>query len=36
SACMLLCVVETLRLPPNAGDHVSRARPKLSSSDAGR
>jgi hypothetical protein len=36
AACMLLCVVETLRLPPNAGDHVSRARPKVSSSDASR
>jgi EmrB/QacA subfamily drug resistance transporter len=36
AACLLICVVETLRLPPNAGDHVSRARPEVSSSDGGR
>jgi EmrB/QacA subfamily drug resistance transporter len=36
AACLLICVAEILRLAPNAGDHVSRARPKVSSLDADR
>jgi MFS family permease len=36
AACLLICVPETARLDPNAGDHVSRARPRVSSSEADR
>jgi EmrB/QacA subfamily drug resistance transporter len=36
AACLLVCVVDTLRLPPNAGDHVSRARREASPSRATR
>jgi MFS family permease len=36
AACLLICVAEILRMAPNAGDHVSRARPQVSSSAADR